>query len=176
MEEIQHVSIQVLTLWSLICSVSLIISHQKSVAASYYAEAEPCGALADINSIYTARYDGTCKGVRAHRALGQVRSAVRPRVRALIGCWAAAAALVSWWNARWWRSTAAGGQMTGRMTGRLMIGRGIDWRRKTNVEFLRGARFQFILSADPSILSANRNMRTKRMRTKQADILCHVFV
>lgn len=153
-----------------------MISHQYCIAASYYAEAEPCGSLADINGIYTARYDGTCKGVRAHRTLGKVRRAVRPCASALIGQWAAAKVLISWWNARWRRSTVAGGHMTGRMTGGLMIGCGIDWSRKTNVEALWGARLQFILSADPSILSTNRNMRRKRMRMKQVDILCRVFV
>lgn len=48
------------TLWSLICLVSFMISYQYCIAPSYYAEAEPCGSLADINGIYTARYDGTC--------------------------------------------------------------------------------------------------------------------
>ncbi len=48
------------TLWSLICLFSFMISYQYCIAASYYAEAEPCGSLADINGIYTARYDGTC--------------------------------------------------------------------------------------------------------------------
>lgn len=141
---------------------SLIITHQHCVASSYYAEAEPRVALADIYDINAARYNGTCKRVRGHRTLSQVRRAMRSHARALIGCEAARSALISWWDVRWQRGTAAGGRVTGRMTGELVIACGIDWSRKSNVEILWGARLQFILFSDPSILTANTKKRTKR--------------